>query len=71
MLDKTSGNKIAEGKILLDHMDKIHTTEMGVERIKKNLKIEDADVVEYCASLGEIYDIVIEDTDRQSRGLNG
>ena len=48
MLDKTSGNKIAEGKILLDHMDKIHTTEMGVERIKKNLKIEDADVVEYC-----------------------
>ena len=48
MLDKTSGNKIAEGKILLDHMDKIHTTEMGVERIKKNLKIKDADVVEYC-----------------------
>ncbi len=48
MLDKTSGNKISEGKILLDHMNKIHTTEMGVERIKKNLKIEDADVVEYC-----------------------
>ena len=48
MFDKTSGNKIAEEKILLDHMDKIHTTEMGVERIKKNLKIEDADVVEYC-----------------------
>ena len=58
-------------QILLHNMDKIHTTEMGVERIKKNLKIEDADVVEYCASLGEIYDIVIEDTDRQSRGLNG
>ena len=28
-------------------------------------------VVEYCASLGEIYDIVIEDMDRQSRGLQG
>ena len=26
-------------------------------------------VLEYCASLGEIYDIVIEDMDRQSRGL--
>ena len=28
-------------------------------------------VLEYCASLGEIYDIVVEDTDRQSRGLHG
>ncbi len=28
-------------------------------------------VLEYCASLGEIYDIVIEDMDRQSRGLHG
>ena len=26
-------------------------------------------VLEYCASLGEIYDIVVEDMDRQSRGL--
>ena len=25
-------------------------------------------VLEYCAGLGEIYDIVIEDMDRQSRG---
>lgn len=28
-------------------------------------------VLEYCASLGEIYDIVIEDMVRQSRGLKG
>lgn len=28
-------------------------------------------VLEYCVSLGEIYDIVIEDMDRQSRGLQG
>ena len=28
-------------------------------------------VLEYCVSLGEIYDIVIEDMDRQSRGLKG
>lgn len=28
-------------------------------------------VLEYCATLGEIYDIVIEDMDRQSRGLQG
>ncbi len=28
-------------------------------------------VLEYCASLGEIYDIVIEDMERQSKGLQG
>lgn len=28
-------------------------------------------VLEYCATLGEIFDIVIEDMDRQSRGLQG
>ena len=29
------------------------------------------DVLSYCASLGEIFDIVVEDMDRQSRGLQG
>lgn len=28
-------------------------------------------VLEYCSQLGEIYDIVIEDMDRQARGLKG
>ena len=28
-------------------------------------------VLEYCSTLGEVYDIVIEDMDRQSRGLKG
>lgn len=28
-------------------------------------------VLEYCSGLGEIYDIVIEDMDRQARGLKG
>ena len=28
-------------------------------------------VLEYCSTLGEIYDIVIADMDRQSRGLQG
>jgi len=28
-------------------------------------------VLEYCAGIGEIYDIVIEDMDRQARGLQG
>ncbi len=28
-------------------------------------------LLEYCAGLGDIYDIVVEDMDRQSRGLKG
>ena len=28
-------------------------------------------VLEYCATLGEIFDIVVEDMDRQARGLQG
>lgn len=29
------------------------------------------DVLKYCSTLGEIYDIVVEDMDRQERGLKG
>ena len=28
-------------------------------------------VLEYCSTLGEIFDIVVEDMDRQTRGLKG
>ena len=35
-------------QILLDNVNKVHTTEMGVNRIKKNLKLDTNDVVEYC-----------------------
>ena len=37
-----------ERKILLDNIDKIHTTEMGIDRMKRNLKMDTDDVVEYC-----------------------
>ena len=29
------------------------------------------DLLSHCATLGEIFDIVVEDMDRQSRGLKG
>lgn len=29
------------------------------------------ELLEYCTTLGEIFDIVIEDMDRQTRGLKG
>ncbi|HIZ11906.1 MAG TPA: DUF3781 domain-containing protein [Candidatus Eubacterium faecavium] len=35
-------------KLLLDNIDKIHTTDIGIDRIKRNLAIDSADVVEYC-----------------------
>ena len=35
-------------EVLLSNIDKVHTTEMGIDRIKKNLKLDTNDVVEYC-----------------------
>lgn len=35
-------------EILLSNIDKIHTTQMGIDRIKRNLRLEDINVVEYC-----------------------
>ena len=35
-------------KILLSNIDKVHTTEMGIDRIKRNLELDTNDVVEYC-----------------------
>lgn len=35
-------------QILLNNIDKVHTTEMGIGRILKNLDIDTQDVVEYC-----------------------
>lgn len=35
-------------KLLLDNIDKVHTTIMGIDRIKKNLKLDTDNVVEYC-----------------------
>ena len=33
---------------LLLNLNKLHTTKMGVDRIKKNLHIDVSDVVKYC-----------------------
>ena len=35
-------------KELLLNIDNVHTTEMGIYRIKKNLKLDTDNVVEYC-----------------------
>ena len=35
---------------LIKNIDKLHTTEMGVERIKRNLGLTNCDAVEWCRS---------------------
>ena len=44
---------------LLLNIDKIHTTEMGIIRIKNNLKLDIIDVVEYCKELIRNKDSII------------
>ena len=38
-------------EVLTRNSDKIHTTEMGIDRIKRNLGLADFAVVEYCKAL--------------------
>ena len=45
---------------LLDNLDKVHTTEMGVERIKRNIGVDVDDIVEYCKSKIKQENAVIE-----------
>ncbi len=35
-------------KEFLDNIDKLHTTQMGIQRIKNNLNLTTEEVVEYC-----------------------
>ena len=35
-------------EIVLANIDKIHITKMGIDRIKRNLNINDIDVVKFC-----------------------
>jgi hypothetical protein len=46
---RKTGDKMHEKETLLENVDKIHTTEMGVGRIQKNLGI-DEEPVGYCIS---------------------
>lgn len=35
-------------EVLLENIDKIHTTIMGIDRIKRNLSLDCEDVVKWC-----------------------
>lgn len=42
---------MSDSEQLIDHIDKIHTTQMGIDRISRNLKLNTTDVVGYCKDL--------------------
>jgi len=44
---------------LIETLDKLHTTEMGVERIKRNLSLQTDDVVAWCKETIKNADIII------------
>lgn len=50
---------------LIENIDKLHTTEMGAGRIKKNLQIEAEDIVSWCRTR-----ILEEDAKIERRGKN-
>lgn len=50
---------------LLKNIEKLHTTELGVERIKRNVQIDVEDVVHYCAEI-----ILKEDSVMERKGKN-
>ncbi len=40
-----------QSELLLEKIDGLHTTPMGADRIKRNLKLDADDVVRYCKDL--------------------
>lgn len=50
---------------LLEHLDKLHTTELGIVRIKRNLSLNTDLVVEWCRE-----EILAENTVIMQKGKN-
>lgn len=45
---------------LIEHLNKLHTTDLGIVRIKKNLSLTDDNVVEWCKDIIQNDTAVIE-----------
>lgn len=50
---------------LLENLDRVHTTEMGVDRIRRNMNLGDIDVVSWCKEK-----ILDKSTEIERRGKN-
>ena len=44
----------------MNNLDKVHTTEMGVDRIKRNIEVDVEDIVAYCIDKIKQENAVIE-----------
>ena len=40
-----------QNELLIENIDRLHTTSTGIDRIKRNLKLDTDDVVGYCKDL--------------------
>ena len=51
--------------ILIENIDRVHTTDMGVDRIRRNLSLGEIDVVSWCKE-----EILRTDADIERQGKN-
>ena len=56
---------MSQSELLIENIERLHTTKMGAERIKRNLKLDTDDVVGYCRDL-----ILSENCHIDRRGKN-
>lgn len=52
-------------KDLIENLDKIHTTKLGIERVRKNLKIDDIDIIKFI-----VEKINLENSEVRKQGKN-
>jgi mannose-6-phosphate isomerase-like protein (cupin superfamily) len=57
--NENTGGTYSEYSDLIANIGKIHTTELGMARIKKNLKLESDDIVSWCVQRIERADSII------------
>ena len=58
MIDFNSqeNHAIKRNELLIEHIDRLHTTPMGVDQIKRNLKLDTDDAVGCCTDDEASYD---------------
>ena len=45
---ENTGGTYDDSNVLIENIDRIHITELGIERIKRNLGLESADILAWC-----------------------
>ena len=58
-MQRVNADVMNEKQILLANLTKIHTTKLGIARIKKNLNLDTDDVVAFCKSIISATDCLV------------